>query len=186
MTAVRTVQKPCEHLHFTRLGRAVLCVHDLVYRVPQFLRNDWLMAVFHHNPILSRTLHHLLAFHGLRSLLAVDQPAEIDFIVQNHPDRCDVPVEFLPPVIGFEVVGIVLIEVSDGVQHLFFSENSRDLVVPDALRSQPENASDNLCRRLIHNQVVAVIRIQLVAERRLGTHELPSLCFGFLGGFGLF
>ena len=34
MTAVCTVQQPCEHLHFAGLGRAVFGVHDLVYCVP--------------------------------------------------------------------------------------------------------------------------------------------------------
>ena len=75
MTAIRTVEKSGKHLNLSRLCRTVLGIQNFVYRIPQFLRNDRLVAVFNHDPILFRIAYLFFTFHGFVSLLAVNKLA---------------------------------------------------------------------------------------------------------------
>ena len=148
--------------------------------VPELLRDDGLVTVFHDDPILSRTLDLLLAFHRLAFLFSVDQLSEIDLVFKYHSDRRNVPVEFLAPVVTFVIIRVVEIEIRYRCQHLFLAEYLCSLIIADSLRRHSEYPSDRFCGRLVDDEMVAVIRVEFVAEGRAGADILPSLCLGLL------
>ena len=99
--------------------------------------------------------------------LAVNKISEIHFIIDYDPNALAVPVKFLPPVVGFEVVGIVQVEVRARCQHLVLAHHlgyAREAV---ALRREPLDATYYLCGRLVNEQMMPAIRIELITERRL-------------------
>ena len=125
------------------------------------------MTILNDYPVLPRNLDLLLAFHRLAPLLSVDQLAEIDLVFKYHSDRSNVPVELPSPIIRFEVVGIMEIEVSYRREDFFLAEDFRGPIEADTLRCHSEYPSHRLSGRLIYHKMMPVVRVQLVTEGRL-------------------
>ena len=167
MTAVCTVEQTCEHLNLTCQSWTPLGTHHSVCFVPQLLRDYRLMTVLNDYPVLSRNFHFFLTLHRLAPLLPVDKLAEVDLIFKYHSDRSNVPVELLSPVIRLEVIRIMEIEVGDRSENFFRAEDFCGLIVAYPLCRHSEYPSYCLRSRVIYHKVMPVVRVKLVAERRL-------------------
>ena len=69
-------------------------------------------------------------------------------------------------------------------ENLLGSEHFSHFIVAGSLSRECKYPADYFRGRLVHDQVMPVLGVELVAERRLRADELTRPCFRFLGGLG--
>ena len=152
-------------------------LHHLMHRIPQVLSDERFVCVLRHDPLRFICRNAVLIKEALGLCASEYDLAKVYGIVQNCPHRSSVPVKGLSPVVAvFIVVRVILVEVRLRVKDLLPTQNLCHTYITDTVGKHLENAFDHLSRFGINNQVMSIIRVFLVTERRAAANEHSTAC----------
>ena len=156
---------------------AVALLPDLLYLVEGVCVDDGRVRVVEDRLVLYRILAGCLVPDGIGIGLEVDSTAGIFAPLQNV---CYAPGIPFIGICRFWMIGVAAFPQTvcrDG-QHLFFLEQVGDLGRAASFHAKREDALDHLCRFLIHDPFLRVVRIFDIAIRQKSGQRFPTLSLG--------
>ena len=182
LPTLRAVQQARQGIGNAQRIRPLFAFQRALSKLPCLLGDDGLMRVFKDHPLLlgvGMALVPVKAFPRTE----VDRMPHILLMRQNPCHRHAVPVMRMgfPGVVPPEPAGM-LCKVKAGIVHPLGSQNARDLIRPVPLAGHLIDAPDNVCRLLVDEPVVLVLRVLAVTVDAVVVGRLTGFAAHLIGG----
>ena len=163
-SAVRTEQKARQGIGFAQSVVSPWCLAELLCKFPSFLINDGFVGVLKDQPFLFGIHHRDFVLVRLLVGAEVHRMPHIFRLCKDVPDNITAPVirigKFL---FAFPNAPALPCGIDRRGFDLVIKQDAGNVIRAFALNGQPEDATDNLCRYLINQPVILVLRVFLVA-----------------------
>ena len=150
--------------------------------VPQLLCDQRLVRVVHYDPLGLVRFHTPFVEEALCLAAAENHLSQIHRVLEDGADGAGVPVKGLAPVVALIVIRIILVEVGLRIENSLFPQDLCHPHIADAVSEHTENVPHHIRCRWVNDQVVTVIGVFLIAERRTAAHKHSASCPGLVRG----
>ena len=150
--------------------------------VPQLLCDQRLVRVVHYDPLGLVRFHTPFVEEALCLAAAENHLSQIHRVLEDGADGAGVPVKGLAPVVALIVIRIILVEVGLRIENSLFPQDLCHPHIADAVSEHTENVPHHIRCRWVNDQVVTVIGVFLITERRAAAHKHSASCPGLVRG----